>query len=293
MEIAVKVFNVTVPVLLCALAGLFWKRLRMPFDNRLITPLLMHLAVPCLLLASFSEMDIPPSVLLRLLGATVLAHVLFGLLGWAFLRMAELDVRTYLSSMLFGNNGNLGLPLCVLAFGREGLYMGLGYMAVNTVGMFTAGAWINAGRLQPGELLRTPALYAAPAAVLLAVFGVQLPVALRESMDILGGMAIPLMLLALGAALSGFKVANLRRSLVLSLFKTAMGAGVALLLAWILGLEGVARDVFLLQSVMPVAVFNYLLAEHFGRDGSQVAGLIVVSSVLGLLVIPLALALLL
>lgn len=296
MELFYSVSNVTVPVLLCILAGLFWVKRGLPFDNGMVTPLLMYLAVPCLLLASFSGMDLPQGPVLRLLVATILAHLVFWLAGWAFLRAFRLEARTYLSSLIFGNNGNLGLPLCLLAFGQEGLSMALVFMIVNSVGLFTLGIWIASGRLSPGVLLKTPTLYAAAGSLVLLFAGIKLPSMLHKSLEILGNLAIPLMLLALGASLAGLKVRNLRESLIVSLAKVVLGAATAVLLAWLVGLEGVARDVFLLQSIMPVAVFNYLLAEHYGGDaqtGQNVAGLIVVSSIMGLLVIPLALALLL
>lgn len=293
MELALQVFNVAMPVLLCSLAGYFWSRLRMPFDSGMVTPLLMYLAVPCLLLARFSEMQAPPGAVLRLLVATLLAHVCFGGLGWVFLRACGVNVRHYLSSMIFGNNGNLGLPLCMLAYGAEGLYLGLGYMVVSIVGLFTVGVWINSGRATPVSLLKTPVLYAALAAVAMAFSGLRLPAVFRESLSILGNLAIPLMLLALGVSLAGLTVRNLRLSLLLSFFKTGMGVLVGVALAWLLDLRGVARDVFLLQNIMPVAVFNFLLAKHCNGEAGKVAGLVMVSSLCGLVAIPVALALLL
>lgn len=296
MELFLHVSNVTAPVLLCILAGLIWVKRGLPFDNGMVTPLLMYLAVPCLLLASFSGLDLPHGPVLRLLVATVLAHLVFWLAGWLFLRLFRLDARAYLSSLIFGNNGNLGLPLCLLAFGQEGLSMGLVFMIVNSVGLFTLGIWIASERLAPQALLRTPTLYAAAGSLALLFAGIKLPPILHKSFEIMGDLAIPLMLLALGASLAGLKVRNLRESLLVSLAKVALGVGTAVPLAWLLELQGVAKDVFLLQSIMPVAVFNYLLAEHYGGDaqtGQKVAGLVVVSSLMGLLVIPGALALLL
>ncbi|MEH6469532.1 MAG: AEC family transporter, partial [Porticoccus sp.] len=70
-----------------------------------------------------------------------------------------------------------------------------------------------------------------------------------------------------------------------------------LVFAWIvvslLGLTGTAKNVVLLQSIMPAAVFNYLLALKFDRDPNAVAGIVVASTVIALVAVPLLLTLLL
>lgn len=293
MDLALQVFNVTAPVLLCALAGFFWTRRSLPFDSAMITPLLMYLAVPALLLSNFSQMSLPADSFLKLLLAAAAAHVLFGLFGWLFLRALKLPPSTYLSTLIFGNNGNLGLPLCMLAFGQDGLYLGLGYLVVSNIGMFTAGTWINSGKMAPGSMLKTPTLYAAVISIALGFSNVHLPEVLVHSLDIMGGMAIPLMLLALGASMAHLQVGSYRTCVLLAAFKAAMGLIVGVLLSWIFGLEGVTRDVFMLQNMMPVAMFNYLLAEHYGQGGAKVTGVIMASMLLGLAIIPITLAILL
>ena len=62
-----------------------------------------------------------------------------------------------------------------------------------------------------------------------------------------------------------------------------------MLLAWAFGLEGVERGVVILQSAMPVAVFNYLFAAEYGADPEGVAGMVVISTVLSFLSLPLLL----
>lgn len=59
-----------------------------------------------------------------------------------------------------------------------------------------------------------------------------------------------------------------------------------LLVVELLALEGVARGVVLIQSAMPVAVFNYLFAERFNRQPEAVAGMVVVSTTLSFFTIP-------
>ena len=68
------------------------------------------------------------------------------------------------------------------------------------------------------------------------------------------------------------------------------GPMVGLGVIWLLGLEGLAAGVVLLQAAMPAAVFNYVFAERNGRSPEQVAGAVLASTVLSMLTLPLLVA---
>ena len=69
-----------------------------------------------------------------------------------------------------------------------------------------------------------------------------------------------------------------------------MGLGVGIGLAEWLGLEGVVRGVFILDCAMPAAVTNYMFAERHDRSASQVASVVVLSTLITFAVLPLLLA---
>ncbi len=75
-----------------------------------------------------------------------------------------------------------------------------------------------------------------------------------------------------------------------SLVRLLPGPAIALAVAWALDLGGPARAVLILQSAMPVAVFNYLFAQLYRREPEAVAGMIVLSTLLSFLTLPLLLA---
>src|SRR5690606_21528064 len=93
-------------------------------------------------------------------GATLTSMVLFTVIGTLVLKAAKLDLRAFLPSQIFPNVGNMGLPLCLLAFGDEGLALGLTYFMANVVFQFTVGAAITAGKLSLTEILRNPMFHA-------------------------------------------------------------------------------------------------------------------------------------
>lgn len=134
-----------------------------------------------------------------------------------------------------------------------------------------------------------PILYAVLLAVLLLWQDWRLPAPVLNATQLIGGMAIPLMLIALGVSLQRLQVRHWKKALIYSLARIAGGLAVGLLVCWLLGLDGVERGVVLLQSSMPVAVFNYLFAERFQRQPEAVAGVVVMSTVLSFISVPLLL----
>jgi predicted permease len=106
---------------------------------------------------------------------------------------------------------------------------------------------------------------------------------------LLGGITIPLLLITLGFSLARLKVANLGTSLFLALVRLAIGLAVGHAVVEILGLEGIARGVVILQAAMPNAVFNYLFAKQYDAEPEGVAGMVVVSTLLTFATLPLLL----
>ena len=71
-----------------------------------------------------------------------------------------------------------------------------------------------------------------------------------------------------------------------SLIRVIGGFGLAILVAGWFGLQGVERGVLVLQLSMPVAVFNYLLALRYQREPGEVAGMVVMSTLLAFALLP-------
>lgn len=116
---------------------------------------------------------------------------------------------------------------------------------------------------------------------------------LENSVNLLGQMAIPLMLITLGVAVARLKPERLGRTVWLSLMRAAMTIAIAAGVGTVLGLPPVALGVLILQMSTPVAVTSYLLAERYQADAGAVAGLVVTSTLLAIGTIPLTLAFLL
>ena len=281
-----ELFAVIAPILICAGLGYGWARKGIDYPVDFVTRLVMNIGAPCLILSSFSNADIDIGKMAEVSAAALVILLIMLVLGGVLIRLMRLKISTFLPSLLFPNIGNMGLPLCLFAFGQTGLALGLTVFLVIFTLQMSLGILLTAGHGHPRELLKQPVLWATVIAVVLVSNGESLPVWLDNTTSILGGATIPLMLITLGVSLAQLKVAEWKHSLLFSLIRVLGGFGLAVLVAGLFGLEGVDRGVLILQSSMPVAVFNYLLALRYQREPGEVAGMVVLSTLLAFALLP-------
>ena len=284
-----QLIPILAPVFIVALLGYGWARLALPFDREFVTGIVMNIGVPCLILQGATGLDAEVSLFMSMLGYALLALMVCAVVGTVVLRALGQPLRSYLPPVAFGNAGNLGLPLCLFAFGPRGLGLAIGFYLVGSVAQFLVGPLFQGRKPVWRTLLSTPVNYAAVLGVALLSTGTALPAWLGNTMQLLAGMAIPLMLVALGHALGSFSLNRLRVATALALARLGLGLAVGLGIVWSFGLEGTERGVVLIESAMPVAVFNYLLAARYDRHPEEIAGAIVISTLLSFATLPLLL----
>jgi predicted permease len=293
VNLALTVLEITAPVFVLAAIGYAWVRLGVEYKVDFVTRLAMTLSVPCLIFTALMKTQIEPAALTALSLATVAAYGAVTLAMVVLARLAGLDMRAYVAPLIFGNTGNLGLPLALFAFGETGLGYAVVVFAIMAIWSFTFGIWLVAGRGAFGKVLREPLLWGTLLGGLFLWQGWETPRVLTRTLELIGQMAIPLMLITLGVAVARLTPGRISQAVVLSVAKLV----VCVALAWAVGLwfelDKIAFGVLVLQIGTPVAVTSYLLAEKYGADAQAVAGLVVVSTVLSVFALPAMLAVLL
>ena len=285
-----QVSTIIAPVFLIAAIGFFWRKQRMPFDTAMITDLVTYVGSPCLVFSSLLINGPEIEAVARMVLATILVAGVVAALGILLLKVCRLPLSAYLPSLFIPNVGNMGLPLCLLAFGEEGLALAVAYYATSAVLQFTAGVSIASGRISTDVLFRNPVIWAIAAALVLLYADIELPQWIANTTEVIAGFVIPLMLMSLGASLTHLKVSTFGRSFSLAVFRLGVGFGVGVGIALALDLEGVARGVVIIQSAMPTAVFTYLFASRAGSRPEEVGSIVVVSTILSFASLPLLLA---
>ncbi|HEY3920145.1 MAG TPA: AEC family transporter [Stellaceae bacterium] len=274
------------PVVLTALLGYGWTRSGRSFDAPALTLLVTEIGTPCLVFSTFAKMAVPPSAFAVTAAAAVTILVGFLIVASAVLKLCGLSLRTYLPSMAFPNTGNLGMPLALYAFGPEGLAYAIVFLTFTSVMNFTIGQAIAAGTMSWRGLLRMPIIYAVALGLAASAFDIALPQFLDNTIALLGSITVPLMLLMLGVSLGSLRVAAFPRAFFLSLLRIGMGTGIGFTVTALFGLHGPARAAVIMQSSMPAAVFNYLFALRWNNQPEEVAGIVVVSTLITIVTAP-------
>ncbi|MEM6340932.1 MAG: AEC family transporter [Pseudomonadota bacterium] len=290
MNIAGTVLEIVAPVFLLAALGFAWVRLGFEYRIQFVTQLAMTLAVPCLIFVSLMETEIDAAALTKLTLASMASYIGVTIVFAVLLLLLQIDRRTYLAPLIFGNTGNLGLPLALFAFDEVGLSHAIVVFAIMAIMSFTFGIWLVAGAGGGAKVLKEPLVAATLMGGLFLWQGWQTPEFLTNTLHLIGQMAIPLMLITLGVAVARLTPGGVGRAIALSVVKAAICTGIAWSVGSYLALDRVAFGVLVLQVATPVAVTSYLLAEKYGADAESVAGLVVVSTLLSVLVLPLILA---
>lgn len=293
MNLFLTVLDIVTPVFLLAAIGFAWVRLGFEYRVEFVTRLAMSLAVPCLIFTALMKTEIDPAALATLSYAAIAAYGVVTVVSFLLIKSAKLEIRSYLAPIIFGNTGNLGLPLALFAFGETGLGYAVVVFAIMAILSFTFGIWLVSGGGSPLRALKEPIVGATLLGALFMWQDWETPKPLTNALELIGQMAIPIMLLTLGVAVAQLHPGRLGRAMWLSLAKVAICVGAAFGVGLWLELPAVPLAVLVMQVSTPVAVTSYMLAEKYGADAQAVAGLVVVSTLLSVITIPLTLAFLL
>ncbi len=278
--------GILLPVFIVTGVGFCWSRLKMPLDRDSMTSLVMNVATPCLVLDSVSKLTLPVSEFVTMLVAA--AAMLLGAAagGAIILKLFRLPTHSFLPALTFGNAGNMGMPLCLFAFGEQGLGLAAAVFLVAVVTQFTLAPALQDRKPPLRTLLTTPVVYGSAVGVVLLSTGARLPLWMDTTVGLLADVAIPLSLLTLGFCLADLRIKQAPLALGLGLARLSLGFGVALAVSEVLGLTGVSRGVLVLQGGMPTAIFSYLLSARYDRDPEDVAGIVLVSTLVSAVTLP-------
>ncbi|WP_299650304.1 AEC family transporter [uncultured Tateyamaria sp.] len=290
MNLTLTVLQIVAPVFLLAGIGFAWVKAGLEYRIQFVTQLAMTLSLPCLIFVSLMRTEIDPAALGALSVASVVAYAAVTLVMLALVRLARLNTRTYAAPLIFGNTGNLGLPLALFAFGDIGLSYAIIVFAIMALWSYTYGIWLVAGAGAFGKVLREPLVWGTVLGALFLWRGWQTPIFLTNALDLVGQMAIPMMLITLGVAVARLSAKGLAQAAVLSALKLSLCVGIAWVVGRYFNLDPTAFGVLVLQVATPVAVTSYLLAEKYGAQPDKVAGLVVASTLMSVAALPVILA---
>lgn len=276
------------PILIIALIGFTIGR-QLDVDPKPVSTIIFYVLSPAIVFYSLYDSDVGGGEILTLYAVTTVFQMLMLAVAAVVLRFQSagaVEQANVMLSVFCLNAGNYGLSLVGFAFDEAVLSRAAVVFVANVTLNYTLGVYVASnGRSSPlvalGNVLKTPAVYALVAAMLLRALELRLPLILERPAQSLADAAIPMMLVLLGLQLSRFgAVARL------SLVGTGVGLKLllapllALLLAGVFVLPQAARTAFIIQASMPTAVLTIVLSTEFELDRDLALNLILGSTLL-------------
>lgn len=279
------VIEVVFPVFAIIALGYFLAKSR-ELDIPTISEIMVYTSSPSLIFTSIAKREIVASEWLVMGGAALVIVTGNCLLMWLYQRAAGVRMRGLYLPAMFMNSGNMALPFALLAFGQAGFDKAIIFFVTIAMLSFSLGVFIAKGEGGFLEVFKLPLIYAALGGLACSIFGVLPPKFILKPLEMLAAVAIPLMILNLGIQLRSLRVSDVHRAAVAAGIR--MGGGLVLASAFvlILGITGVSRYVILLDSLMPPAVFNVILAQKYGADPDAVASAIVLGTLMSIVTTP-------
>lgn len=276
-----------------------------PLDRTVWQPvegLVYYFLFPVLLFQSVTKSPLDLGVTSSMLAAGVLMALasiaMAYCLPWVPVLRKYIDRREHAGAaqIAFRFNSFIGLALADRLAGAQGLLLIAVLIAVCVPIYNVAAVWPMARHAQKGlvrELVRNPLIIATGSGLIANVLGFSMPVWIEPAVTRIGAASLALGLLAAGAGMQFGSLANAKAlaAAVLGIrhFATPL---VAIGLAHLFGLDAVQTSVLMAFSALPTASSAYVLAVRMGYNGPYVAGLVTLSTLLGLVSLPFALGLL-
>lgn len=274
------------PIFLVASAGFFLAK-RLHVDVTPLSRVTFNAFSPCLVFSLLVSSPVAAGEFGRIVAFTVLLVISVGLVARIAavpFRLGGPQLAAFLIVVMFSNAGNYGLSVVLFAFGRDVLARAAVYFVTSALLMYTLGTFLasrghHGGRAALRGLARVPAVWGLLAAALVIWTGIDLPTAVTRPVELLGAAAIPSMLLVLGMQFErGVRVERPGLVVLASGLALIGSPLIGFLLAWAMGLTGLAREAVLVESGMPSAVITTIIALEFDVDPRFVTSVVVVTT---------------
>ena len=280
-----KPLSPVIPVFMLIAAGFIfahWKKINLAS----VTEIIVYLGTPSLVFSSLASKPLFAGDIFVLFSGIVMIFAGVGLLIRVYFAIFSFKSRGFALPALFMNAGNMGIPLAFFAFGQAGMQRATLMFVMITFLQYSLGIYILNGRGNWRESFRLPLIYAAVAGLLVNLAQVKIPEILLQPVAMLGQATIPIMLISLGYRLHEVDTLQWGHALGGAMVRVFGGFAAANIAVLAIGATGINRQVLLLYGALPAAVINFVLTEKYRQDPALAASIVVISTLLSVLTIP-------
>jgi len=263
MELLIKLFEVLFPVFLTIGIGYWYGKKDPKFDTKFITTFAGNFGLPAIIFYSLTTTNISFDLFLRFSYYITLYVIIFSLIGLIILKLMKKDIYRLLPPLILPNTGNMGMPLCLFAYGKMGLAIATAATSVILVFHFSIGILLASKKFSLKPLINCIPIYSLLVSLIFVYFKIPSPKFLENATFLIGYSTIFLVLMSLGVALSKLKVFSFKETLLYSLIRVFVGPIVGFGFVKFFNLTGIEAGVMFIQASMPSAVLTYLVAKIY------------------------------
>ncbi|UDW84501.1 AEC family transporter [Pasteurella canis] len=299
--------SVTLPTVLMLSLGVVLQRLHMVDDKFTgqATKIIFNITLPILLFLNITSNPVEfRSQLLPIAASftgTLLLFIVAELVAAKFI-VEKQERGTFVQGVYRGNNGILGLALCINAYGEAGLAPASIYAAAtiflfNVLGVITLSRSFADGRVSfwgiVKNVIKNPLIIAIVLGYVVNGLELQFPKTLQTTGNYLASMTLPLALICAGASVkfngsaSGSRTViwgSIGRVIIAPIFMVCIGK--------LFGLSGMNMGILFLMAATPMATITYAMVRGMGGNATSAANIIalttlgaIITSSVGLLIL--------
>ena len=289
MEIYIKLFEVVFPVFFVVGIGYYLGKKNPKIDTKFITNFAANIGTPAMVIYAVTSTGINFELFRDYFWYYLLAIICFSIVGIINLFLINTkDIIRELPPLIFPNTGNMGLPICLFAYGSQGLGVSASITSLIILMHFTVGVFLADRKFNLDVIIKNPPFYAIIFSAIVLFYEIDMPVFVINTTEWLMYATIFLILMSLGIALTRLKAFSFNKAVISSITRMFIGPLIGIGLIWFFDLEGFAAGVLLIQCSMPSAVLNYLVGSIYSpkKVVDSVASTIVVSTLMSFITIP-------
>jgi len=285
LDILLQLFPIILPIFIIVLLGYLWNKFNNNLNEQEIIKLITWIGAPALIFNTLINSEISIFLLKNITFIAILTTLIMLILSFLILKLFNEPVRPLINPMTFQNSGNLGLTICLFAFGKIGLELAIIYFMVTSVLHFTLGLTIWSGNISIKYLLKAPIIYAVLLGLIINYNSIDLPKTITNTASVLAGITIPLLLFTMGSSISKIKFKLELKIIFLVIIRSITAIALAYLLTIFLNIGGIAQKVILIQGVLPAPIFTYLFASQYKVSPEKVANYLMTSTLISIITI--------
>lgn len=288
MDIFSKLFEVLFPVFSIIGIGYFLGKRDPKINTKFITDFAGNVGTPAMIFYTITTTGVTLDIFLQYFIYALIIITGFSIVGIFALILLKKDFISELPPLILPNTGNMGIPICLFAYGTNGLGVASAIASVVILFHFTLGVFLAKKEFTFSLVLKNVPTYGILISILFLYYNWEVPMFLENTTFLLTYSTIFLVLMSLGVALTRLKVKSWNSSIILGAIRVLIGPAVAFILINYLNLSGYAAGVLLIQSAMPSAVLTYLVGSIYSprKIVDNVASVIVTSTLMSFITIP-------